>query len=277
MKKLLSVLLAALILFGVFAIGANAMSIEEFLPAAAENSAILAIAETPAPVFAEDAGDEFAKKFPDIFMEAKKPANEKFEASDAFNVLFLLADREKAYQPGKTAEQLDDAIDAAVADTAAVKELNAFLADEAALKAAYADGTLKDKLIAMNIAVTDVRIAAIERLLPDYLLADALTYAKEATKLLNLAAKLEDAGLSEAQYITVMVQLMDVFSSKRTEQLTNALNDGNYKEAAKIARYATTKCERVFARYGIVEAPSFWAKLWNFILKWFLFGWIWMK
>jgi len=23
--------------------------------------------------------------------------------------------------------------------------------------------------------------------------------------------------------------------------------------------------------------PSFWAKLWNFILKWFLFGWIWMK
>jgi len=23
--------------------------------------------------------------------------------------------------------------------------------------------------------------------------------------------------------------------------------------------------------------PSFFAKLWNFILKWFLFGWLWMK
>ena len=79
----------------------------------------------------------------------------------------------------------------------------------------------------------------------------------------------------------IQAKLDNVMTDAVSTQLDDEVAKGNFKEAAKIVKNVSKEVEKILASYGIVKIsgsePTFFAKVWSFILKWFLFGWIWMK
>jgi len=277
-KKLLAVVLAAMMMCGVLAVGASAV------PIAAQGT--------------------FEEDFAAFKQEAEDNATLRVWISPTI-VYEIFADREYAFKDGKTKKGLSEAEDKLMAeakDSAECKALQTFLDNEDALRAAHADGTLKDKLFALYKAFYDVYIDEVDALAIEYFRPDALAYATEYSKFNALAFVFDCADLAPEK----RAEIKEKFNNYAAWSTRNALDEGNLEEALRIVKAATKEFEKILAEYGIITLsnpdpdpdpdpdpnpnddkpdpkpepdpePTFIAKVWNFILKWFLFGWLWMK
>jgi len=281
MKKTLCVFLTALMFLGAFAVGASASastgSFEEF--AYVNASAPLGIAEFSAPVFAQDAADEqYAKDILAIMAAVMGNATQRAIAAPAFVLIDILGTNPKAYNSGKTKAALDIARGALDSEHY-FSAYYAFCADEAKVNAAYDNGTLKDKLLELTNAAIDQYIAAHDPLLAEYFTPKARTYANEFSKILNLALIFANADLTVELRAEITAKL-DAVTAGIEKSLEDALNAGDFDKATKIVKDAAKKIEKILADYGLIDGasnePSFFTKVWNFILKWIFFGWIWM-
>ena len=284
MKKILSVLLAALMLFGVFAIGASAMSIDDFLPAAAEDSGTSDLVKFPASVAAQGGGEQFEAEFAAISEELKVQYEARRAGSPACIAYRLLRDDEKAIVSGKTTKEFRDAYPAAINAepiTKAVADLDAFSNDKAAQKAEYEAGTLQQKLTSLYNTLTDAEIAVCEALASEFFTNDAMIFAKAFSNFAKFSVAYEHADLAKTEYDAFAKQVDDILTSEFFEKASKAQTDGDYKKAARLFDEAMRKLVKVMDEYGIdagikIES-SFFSKLWNFIVKWIFFGWLWQK
>ena len=279
-KKLLAVVLAAMMMCGVLAVGASAVSVGDFVKV--ERPAAFGAAGISAPVDAQGEDEDIAA----ILAEAETMFKEKCEYAVPYFAYANFFVKENAYKPGKTMQAFTAAHTAAVQAATAPKQdaISAFLKDNAAVKAAYANGTLKDTLFAMYDDFADEFIAITERFVNEYFITDVLVFSEEYIRLIKLFIIFENANLTQEQ-----ADEIDIPIANNESKIETALEEGNYKESIKLTKDLADEIERVLVKYGIITIsnpnpnpnpnpePSFIAKVWNFILKWFLFGWIWMK
>jgi len=259
-KKLLAVLLAMLMLCGLFAVGASADL------------------------------DPFRHELNVIHGEisAKCVRRLMYSPDHVACQLNKLRGNENAIKSGKKLQEFQDAYYAATDNMAEWNIIEDFLRDEAKLRAALADGTLREKLDVLYNAYGDAMIAIEEALASEYFVDGVMAFAKAYTEhewLLNAA---NDADLPE----DTRAEVNEKVGSISWVKVNAAWDEGNFDEATRLLKGLSDDLEQLLAEYGIITIsnpepepdpgdappePSFFAKLWNFILKWFLFGWIWMK
>jgi len=273
MKKILSVFLAALMLVGVFAVSASAISLEE---SPTMEASALDLAERSAPVFVQG-DDPFAEDFESIQREVGTAAAEaNFLTSTYIKMIRdILEHRPNAYKNGMAQADFLRALAAINTAQPANDALNAFLDDEAALREAYAAGTLRETLLSLCNAVYAEQVSIVEQAAKECFKPDALTYAFTYAEFHSLMNVLNKANLNSTQLADIR---RGIDMSVLNDKLNFALLAGNYKKAAGIINGLIEDYSKAMAKYGLVEykAPSFFTKLWNFILKWIFFGWIWM-
>ena len=279
MKKFLSVVLAVLVLIGVFAVGASAISLEGFT-------------NVGEAVVAQETDDDIAKKIKAIMYEADGEFVMRFLASPAVfacSEYFRYSNIKNALKSGKTEQALDEALKEIDADlyeaSAEYQAFRAFTKDEAALRAAYEAGTLKDELTVFYNALYDQGISCYEPLANEFFLPEALAAAAEFSKFYSLAYVFMLAELTQEKYAEIDAKYGTIWNKWVKAEILPALNEGNFEEAIRLIKNAVKELEKLLADYGIITIsnpepepePSFFAKLWNFILKWLFFGWLWMK
>ena len=281
MKKTLSVLLAALMFLSLFAIGASASEnpLDILQPTEAAEAAALDFIDLPPSVFAQIDADDFTSDYPGILAQVAQSSLKRFLSSPTIIAVLLLENNPKAYKSGKTAEGFGAALDALdFSATAEAKARDAFLKNDAALKAAYAAGTLKDDLIKLYNPVIDLQIAAYEKVAKDFFSVDALAYIDAFGNYANLGLALEKANLSAEKREEIKKKIADSLPKDFGQKLDKAIKDGNYKEAVKLLNDAKKIVEKILANHGVIkdDAPFF-TKVWRFIVKWIFFGWLWQK
>jgi len=279
MKKTLSVILATLMLLGMFAVSTSAFSRPDFPLTEINETATAELLAFPAPVSAQDeGGDTFSADLKAFQTEAIDLANQKLFASQAGVILTELQFIPTAYKDGKTLPDFAAAATALdISNSPESKAIDAFLANETERRADHANGSLKNKLISLYIIAVDQRIAVLENLAKEFFTADALAYAAANSAYYQLNVTLSNANLTQKEYNEISKIMNLIVSPFVVSRISTELQNGNFKEAAKLVNDIVSEMEKVFADYGIGAArPSFWQKLWNFILKWIFFGWIWM-
>ena len=284
-KKLLAVLLAAMMMCGVFAVGVSAVSFEDFMNL--KKSATLSAAEGSAPAIVQgEDDDKFAEDFVDFLYAAELYAGAKLESSSAAMACVYFMHNENSFKNRKAQKDFNDALESALKDSAEHKARDTFMNDSAAIKAAYTDGSLRGKLIDLHLACAIREIAIYEKLVPEYFIPDAMVFGEEFRKITSLTLALAGSGVTKEQRAEINAKIDAIATDELNAKLLKAIDEGDAKEAARIVTYVRKEYEKVLAEYGIVEispepepepSPSFFAKLWNFILKWFFFGWLWMK
>jgi len=304
MKKILSVLLATLMLLGTFAISASAISLKEFPTVDEETAAIFGRAESSAPVFIsseaeiaeEDEVDEAEAKFrADVnawFEEVWANYEEKTHTSPAYFLIHFLSNNKKAYKDGKTLEGLLIAYNSATKNMPAADALDAFMNPaegdyEAALdaiRAEYKAGTLYKKIVDLHEAALKEELAINETLANEFFSKDALAFAKTYTKYTALYFALYNADLTDEKLAEIEKELEGIWTNEFDKALDKAIEDGDFKEANRLMKNIVTNYTKVLSNYGVVKAVTFWTKvldvfktIWNFIVKWIFFGWAWQK
>jgi len=272
MKKTLSVLLATLMLLGVFAVGASAFELPTVEKAKQSRFNPLPAAN----LSAQAAGAELSPEIEAILDQVS------LEAFLRFYVKIMMADTlsgiPAAYKAGKTETDLAnilDAIDTAIEGSKQVKDLNAFLADTEAIKAAYANGTLKDELTRLYNAVFGLYFSELQKALREVFTADAMDFFEASSELADLTFIVMQADLTPEQR-TSLEATIRALDMKYGDMDVN-LENGNFKEAAKLLKSYTKDLKKIMAEFGLIEAPSIFARIWDFILRYIFFGWLWMK
>ena len=285
MKKLVGVVLAALVVLGVFTVGVSAVSVLDFTASA--------------PVIAQGDEDDIDEKINVITWDVYNKLRDKVAYSLPM-IALELSHVEKAYKSGQTYDALLDALTAMgvwLSDSVEYNTIYTFLDNNAALRAAYADGTLEDKLTELYNAAYDPYLAEFEKLVKDFFVTDALAFSEECLNFRKLeiasGKALRESNLTDKKLSEVKEKLNVIWERYVYDA---ALEKGDFEEAIKIIKNRINEWKKILAEYGIVlpgdpaptpdpnpnpptptPEPSFIAKVWNFILKWFLFGWIWMK
>jgi len=276
MKKVLSVLLATLLLLGVFAVGASAFerpTIEQ-----AKQSRFNPFPAANLSAQADD--DKLPEEILTIMEEVVMDALIRLFTSEVM-MADMLAEMPAAYKLGKTAEDLEKAIgavDAKLNASQQKKDLDAFLADTEAIKAAYTKGTLKNDLAKLYNAVIDFQIAEMKKVLKEFFTADAMNFLAAYGAFFALILKIDQADLTTAQAAALEAKMnaLDKKYSNFDKDLNTYLKAGNFKQATKLLKNVTKDLKKIMADFGLVKDASVGAKIWNFILKWIFFGWIWM-
>jgi len=307
MKKILSVLLATLMLLGTFAIGASAISLKEFPAADEGTAAILGRAKSSAAAFVpgkveaadadedEEEADEAEAKFrTDVsawLEEAWANYEEKTRTSPAYFAIHFLSDNEKAYKDGKTLEGLIKAYSSATNDMPAADALDAFMnpaeddyeAALAAIRAEYDAGTLQKKIADLHEAALKEELAINETLANEFFSKNAMAFAKTYSKYTALIFALYNADLTNEEFDEISDKLDRIWTREFDKALDQAMEDGNFKEANRLIKNLVTNYTKILSNYDVVKPVTFWTVLldvlkaiWNFILKWIFFGWIWM-
>jgi len=277
---------------GVFAVGASAFSFEEFKSV---KSSAFGFAELSAPVSAQGGGEgSFADIVEAIRREAENSAGEKFLSSPAYVVSMTFWQCEALYKNGKTGRGFVIAFEAAYKATQEHKDLVAFLDNDTELRAMYDRGLLKDRLVVLYNAFADRMISIGEVLEKEYFTPTALAFIKEWRDLSLLGFKAEQANLTPVKRAEINAKINRI-ESDHLDNLFQKMNDGDFAEATRLVKNAIKELEKVLVEYGIITinnpdpdpkpepkpdpepTASFFAQIWNFILRWFFFGWIWMK
>jgi len=268
---------------GVFAVGVSAFSFEEFVKI--KNPATFGAAEISAPVATQGDGD-FEKDFAAFLYDAELYAGATLESSPAAMAYSSFAHNKNSFKSSKAQREFHKALEAALKASAEHNARDAFMSDDAAIKAAYADGTLKNKLVELYVACAKKEIAIYEKLVPEYFIPDAMAFGEEYRKILELYFTFLLAGLPKETHDEVNAKIGIILTNELGDKLNKAIDNSDVKEAAKIVKNARKELEKILAEYGIVEIspeppdpsdPSFITKVLRFIVKWFFFGWLWMK
>jgi len=279
MKKTLSVILAALMLLGMFAVSASALPRTDFPLTEINEAAASVLFAFPSLVSAEG-GVAAAALTDDLTAyrkEAADLADNALSLSLAYVILSELQYHTAAYQAGKTIVEFTNALAALDwKNSAETLAIDAFLDDTAAVEAAYANGTLRDVLISLYAAAATQRIVSVEILAKEFFHADALAYATANNNYYKALDALSSLTLTEKEYIEISKKMNRIVTPFATAKIVAALNNGDYKKAASLVNDIVKDVEKIVANHGTGGNLSFWQKLWNFILKWIFFGWIWM-
>ena len=155
--------------------------------------------------------------------------------------------------------------------------IDAFWADEAAVEAAYRDGTLKAKLIELETKVFDVCYKAWDALAVEYFKPEALDVFASLSKLFALEAEAQKK-LTEEQLEKIDEKLDALAFPLDSDAFNALLQEGKWAEAKKVMDDYVSEAQKIYADYGIViksePKKTVWQKIWDFILKYILFGWL---
>ena len=273
MKKILSVLLATLMLLGVFAVGASAFELPTLEQAKQSPYNPFAEAELTAQA---EAADPLPPDITDIMEESTKEAlirlmTEAIMAS-------VLADIPAAYKDGKNPLELNArmlVVNATVASSQQMKDLNAFLGNPEAIKAAHANGTLKADLAKLYNAVIDLQASEMNKLINEFFTKDAIDYLNAYSELAKLLFTVELADLTTEQKAAIAAEMKAL--EEKYKNVDIDIKAGDFKAATKLIKSFTKDLRKILVKYGLVKDDSVVVKVWNFILRWIFFGWLWMK
>jgi len=232
MKKILYVLLTALLLIGVFAIGASAS----------------------APVFVQEEDEYIAEKIEAIKKEVD--IESRYWVSPGILAFREWFDTLNKYKHDKTEQGLEDALSEVMADvegTAEYEALCAFLDNDVALKAAYAEGTLRDKLITLHTAVYNLLAAGCKKIAIEFFVPEVLAIAEELSKIFKLSLVFENAELTQEKRAEMEEKAKNnTIISNLERNHDNALKAGNFEAALQNAKNVLKEYKQILAEYGIL-------------------------
>ena len=281
MKRILATALAAVLHLGVFATGAGAESLSDF-SFTVETPLISRYLEEVAGTQALTPADYTAINA--LYKTAKEQAFYLMLAEPAYAAYNALHTNPLALKPGKTLAALEADIDSSISalstnpETIAIlTELNQLISDEAALEAAYRNGTLKAVFVDKLLRLEKSGLSIYQRIATDYFIPQAVEATNGLARVFQLAADVWNSDLSAAKKDELMTAIYSIntyaFSYLNNGYWANAkaAADNTYKEAEKLLKKAGFLLTGIFG-----TNPKWDGAWWHYILFFVLFGWIWM-
>jgi len=250
-KRALATILAVLMAIGMFAASASALSVAPDAPSLFEARTVV-----PANADNEAALDAFE-------LDLMRAIGNSYGALD---ILFALRNYESARRPGANiAEFITAGNTAGDAFMAAMFGAGVAIAT---LEGAALDTELA-RLIRETVTASDAAMAVARNVFN----ADALAFANAFGRYYELIFRVDASHLTEDELDALSAQMRELDDPFDDELWDNE----DWAALARAMDRYVGQLEGILRAAGLLPPlPTFWARLWNFILRWIFFGWIWM-